>query len=150
MVQHIAEGAKAAGRDPSAVDVGIYIRMCITEDEAKAVDSFRRELASYAFVDSYNKMFARYGLAAEFDEVRRLWKEGKRDEAPRAISEASCRKIAVFGKAQARPRFRRKVPRRRRHASGSLSNRPGRNIGAGLSQHDARIGRSLALRRKES
>src|SRR5580692_11808753 len=34
MVQHIAEGAKAAGRDPSAVDVGIYIRMCITEDEA--------------------------------------------------------------------------------------------------------------------
>src|SRR5580658_8083976 len=101
MVQHIAEGAKAAGRDPSAVDVGIYIRMCITEDEDKAVDSFRRELASYAFVDSYNKMFARYGLAAEFDEVRRLWKEGKRDEAPRAISEASCRKIAVFGNAKA-------------------------------------------------
>jgi alkanesulfonate monooxygenase SsuD/methylene tetrahydromethanopterin reductase-like flavin-dependent oxidoreductase (luciferase family) len=101
MVQHIAEGAKAAGRDPSAVDVGIYIRMCITEDEDKAVDSFRRELAGYAFVDSYNKMFARYGLAAEFDEVRRLWKEGKRDEAPKAISEASCRKIAVFGNAKA-------------------------------------------------
>ena len=52
-------------------------------------------------MDSYNKMFARYGLAAEFDEVRRLWKEGKRDEAPKAISEASCRKIAVFGNAKA-------------------------------------------------
>ena len=91
---------KPPGAIPSAVDVGIYIRMCITEDEDKAVDSFRRELAGYAFVDSYNKMFARYGLAAEFDEVRRLWKEGKRDEAPRAISEASCRKIAVFGRPQ--------------------------------------------------
>jgi 5,10-methylenetetrahydromethanopterin reductase len=101
MVQHISEGARAAGRDPSAVDVGIYIRMCITEDEDKAVDSFRRELTGYAFVDSYNKMFARYGLAAEFDEVRRLWQLGKRDEAPKAISEASCRKIAVFGNAKA-------------------------------------------------
>lgn len=101
MVQHIHEGAKAAGRDPSAIDVGIYIRMCITTEEDKAVDSFRRELAGYAFVDSYNKMFARYGLSAEFDEVRRLWKEGKRGEAPKAIKEESCRKIAVFGPAKA-------------------------------------------------
>src|SRR5208282_5564188 len=66
MVNHIHEGALAAGREPSAVDVGIYVRMCITEEEDKAVDSFRRELAGYAFVDSYQKMFARYGLAAEF------------------------------------------------------------------------------------
>ncbi len=101
MIKHIHDGAKAAGRDPSAIDVGIYIRMCITEDEDQAVDSFRRELAGYAFVDSYNKMFARYGMSAEFDEVRRLWKEGKRDEAPKAIKEESCRKIAVFGPAQA-------------------------------------------------
>ena len=105
MVQHIAEGAKAAGRDPSAVDVGIYIRMCITEDEDKAVDSFRRELASYAFVDSYNKMFARYGLAQEFEEVRRLWKEGKREEAPSAISEASAAK-SQSSERESRPRFR--------------------------------------------
>ena len=101
MVSHIHEGEKAAGREVGAVDVGIYIRMCITEEEDKAVDSFRRELAGYAFVDSYNKMFARYGLAAEFDEVRRIWKTGKRDDAAKAISEASCRKIAVFGKAAA-------------------------------------------------
>ena len=39
-------------------------------------------------------------VVSEFDEVRRLWKEGKREEAPRAISEASCRKIAVFGSAK--------------------------------------------------
>ena len=45
-------------------------------------------------------MFARYGLADEFAEVRRLWKEGKRDEAPSAISEASARKIAAFGGPQ--------------------------------------------------
>jgi hypothetical protein len=44
---------------------------------------------------------SRYGLAAEFDEVRSIWKTGKRDDAAKAISEASCRKIAVFGKAAA-------------------------------------------------
>ncbi len=101
MIKEIHAGAKEAGRDPAEVDVGIYVRMCITEEEDKAIDAFRRELSSYAFVDSYNKMFARYGLAAEFAEVRRLWKEGKREEAPNAISEASTRKIAVFGPPRA-------------------------------------------------
>jgi probable F420-dependent oxidoreductase len=101
MIKEIHAGAKKAGRNPADIDVGIYIRMCITEEESKAVDQFRRELATYAFVDSYSKMFTRYGLADEFAELRRLWKEGKRDEAPGAISEASARRIAVFGSAQA-------------------------------------------------
>lgn len=100
MIEHIHAGAKKAGRNPADIDVGVYIRMCITEEETRAVDQFRRELATYAFVDSYNKMFSRYGLADEFTELRRLWKEGKRDEAPNAISEASARKIAAFGPAQ--------------------------------------------------
>src|SRR5580693_3266421 len=82
MIKEIHAGAQKAGRNPADIDVGIYIRMCITNEETKAIDQFRRELATYAFVDSYNQMFARYGLADEFSEVRRMWKEGKRDEAP--------------------------------------------------------------------
>ncbi len=101
MVEEIHAGARAAGRDPASIDVGIYIRMCITEEEDKAVDAFRRELAGYMFVDAYQKMFERYGLADEFTEVRRLWQEGKRDEAQRAISAGSARKIAAFGPAAA-------------------------------------------------
>ena len=97
MIKEIHHGARGAGRDPASIDIGIYIRMCISPDEDKAVDSFKRELASYAFVDSYNKMFARYGLGDEFGELRRLWQQGKREEAPRAISDASARKIAAFG-----------------------------------------------------
>jgi 5,10-methylenetetrahydromethanopterin reductase len=100
MVEEIRRGAVEAGRDPNAVDIGIYIRMCITSDEEKAVEAFKRELASYAFVDAYNKMFARYGMADELAEVRKLWREGKRDTAPGAISNASARKIAAFGPAE--------------------------------------------------
>ena len=97
MVKEIHEGARLAGRDPASVDIAIYVRMCVSPDEDKAVDSFKRELAGYAFVDSYNKMFARYGLGEEFAELRRIWQQGKRDEAPRAISDPSARKIAAFG-----------------------------------------------------
>ena len=100
MIEEIHTGAKKAGRNLSDIDVGIYVRMCITDETAKAIEQFRRELTTYAFVDSYNKMFARYGLADEFAEVRRLWKEGKRDAAPSAISDTSARKIAAFGSAQ--------------------------------------------------
>jgi len=46
-------------------------------------------------------------------------------------------------KCQSGPRFRRAIPRRRRHASGSLPDRPGRNLGARLSEHDARTGWSV-------
>ena len=116
--------------------------MCITEEEDKAVDSFRRELAGYAFVDSYNKMFARYGLAAEFDEVRRLWKLGKRDEAAKAISEASCRKIAVFGNARpAAISSRDSAPPASPIPWYFRSARPQRR--ARLSEHDARTSRSV-------
>jgi probable F420-dependent oxidoreductase len=101
MIAEIHRGAKDAGRSPDAVDIGIYVRMCITDDQPSAVAAFKRELAGYAFVDAYNQMFSRYGLADELAEVRRRWKEGKRDEAPDSISEASARRIAVFGPASA-------------------------------------------------
>jgi probable F420-dependent oxidoreductase len=101
MIEEIHEGARHAHRDPSTIDIGIYARMCITPDEDKAIDAFKRELATYAFVETYNKMFSRYGLAEEFAEVRKLWQAGKREEAPRAISDASARKIAAFGPSQA-------------------------------------------------
>jgi hypothetical protein len=74
--------------------------MCITEEEDKALESFKRELAGYAFVDSYNQMFARYGLGDQFAEVRRLWREGKRDDAHKALSDADMRRIGAFGSAK--------------------------------------------------
>lgn len=100
MIAEIRRGATTAGRDPDSIDIGIYIRMCVTEEEDKAVEAFKRELAGYAFVDAYTAMFARYGLKDELAEVRRLWKEGKRDQAPSAISDRLARTIAAFGAAQ--------------------------------------------------
>jgi 5,10-methylenetetrahydromethanopterin reductase len=100
MVAEVRAGAEQTGRNPADVDIAIYLRMCITDEEEKALESFKRELAGYAFVDEYNKMFDRYGLGDQFAEVRRLWREGKRDEAHRALSDGDMRRIGAFGSAK--------------------------------------------------
>ena len=100
MIAEVRAGAEQAGRNPADVDIAIYLRMCVTEDEDKALESFKRELAGYAFVDAYNEMFARYGLGDQFAEVRKLWREGKRDDAYKALSDADMRRIGAFGSAE--------------------------------------------------
>jgi alkanesulfonate monooxygenase SsuD/methylene tetrahydromethanopterin reductase-like flavin-dependent oxidoreductase (luciferase family) len=144
MVQHIAEGAKAAGRDPSAIDVGIYIRMCITEDEAKAVDSFRRRAG---------RLCVRRQLQQDVCALRT--RRGVRRGAPavegrqaRGGSQSLLGSVVPQDRSvrecNSRTGFRRALPRRRRHASRGLSDRPRRNIVARLSQHDARARGSLS------
>ncbi len=100
IIAEVRAGAEQADRNPAEVDIAIYLRMCITEEEDKALESFRRELAGYAFVDSYNQMFARYGLGDQFAEVRKLWREGKREDAHKALSDADMRRIGAFGGAK--------------------------------------------------
>ncbi len=50
-------------------------------------------------------MFARYGLGDQFAEVRRLWREGKRDDAHKALSDADMRRIGAFGTAKSGHEF---------------------------------------------
>jgi probable F420-dependent oxidoreductase len=104
-IAEVRAGAEAAGRGLADIDVAIYLRMCVTEDVPAAVAAFKRELAGYAFVDQYNAMFARIGLEQEFAEVRRLWREGRRDEAPNALSDASAHRLAAFGPAETGRKF---------------------------------------------
>ncbi|MGD0075376.1 MAG: LLM class flavin-dependent oxidoreductase [Candidatus Binataceae bacterium] len=100
LIAEVRAGAIEAGRDPDAIDTGVYVRMCVTPDERAGIDAFKREVAGYAFVESYKQMFARYGMAEEFAEVRNRWQAGKRDDAFNAISDASAARIGVVGSAE--------------------------------------------------
>jgi len=100
LIGEVRRGAADAGRDPDAIDMGVYLRMCVTADERAAMDAFKRELAGYAFVDAYKQMFGRYGLGDELAEVRQRWQAGKRDDAFNAISDASAAKIGAVGSAE--------------------------------------------------
>jgi 5,10-methylenetetrahydromethanopterin reductase len=97
MIDEVRKGAQAAGRDPQALDFAMYIRCCVTEDAASAVEAYRREIASYGLVDSYVRMFSRYGFGDEMQGFRRLWQEGKRDEAARCISDRMVHVLGAIG-----------------------------------------------------
>ncbi len=105
LIGEVRRGARDAGRDPAQVDIAIFIRMCVTGEQRAALDAFKRELAGYAFVDAYKRMFSRYGLGDELAEVRRRWQAGKRDEAFAAISDASASRIGAVGPAEVTREF---------------------------------------------
>jgi alkanesulfonate monooxygenase SsuD/methylene tetrahydromethanopterin reductase-like flavin-dependent oxidoreductase (luciferase family) len=72
MRQHVAEGARRAGRDPGDVPFALYIRVCIDEDEDAARRAFATQVLGYAMARpgvpknvGYRAHFARMG----FDQV---------------------------------------------------------------------------------
>jgi probable F420-dependent oxidoreductase len=97
MIAEVRKGAEAAGRDPNAIDCAMYVRCCVTDDIATAVQTYKRELSSYGFVDPYVKMFTRYGFGDDMQGFRKLWQEGKRDEAVQCISDTMAHTLAAIG-----------------------------------------------------
>jgi probable F420-dependent oxidoreductase len=97
MIAEVRKGAEAAGRDPDAIDYAMYVRCCVTEDVPAAVQAYKRELSSYGFVDPYVRMFTRYGFGDDLQGFRRLWQEGKRDEAVQCISDQMVHTLAAIG-----------------------------------------------------
>src|SRR5690606_27738208 len=57
----------------------------------------RRDLFSYAVVDSYARNFARAGFAEEVDEIRARFAAGDREGAVAAVSERMVDAIDVMG-----------------------------------------------------
>jgi alkanesulfonate monooxygenase SsuD/methylene tetrahydromethanopterin reductase-like flavin-dependent oxidoreductase (luciferase family) len=113
--QIVAEGARRAGRDPSAVRIAEYIRVCVDEDVEAARRALTRAVLGYALARpgtdkrlGYRGHFARMG----FDQVLRDLEE-RRD---RGASEAELieafppellRQIGYYGPAAgAREAFR--------------------------------------------
>lgn len=97
MIAEVRKGALAAGRNPDAIDYAMYVRCCVTDEPAPAVSAYKRELSSYGFVDSYVKMFTRYGFGEDLQGFRQLWQEGKREEATQCISDRMVHTLAAIG-----------------------------------------------------
>jgi probable F420-dependent oxidoreductase len=91
--------AQAFGRNPEELDYAVFARMCVTDEAEAARTAFKRELVTYAFVEAYQKMFARIGMDQEMAAVRRLWQAGQREQAPAALSDVSADKLGSFGPA---------------------------------------------------
>ena len=97
MIAEVRKGAEAVGRDPRAIDYAMYVRCCVTNEPQPAVQAYKRELSSYGFVDSYVRMFTRYGFGDDMQGFRKLWQEGKREDAVQCISDKMAHTLAAIG-----------------------------------------------------
>ncbi|MCC6387316.1 MAG: LLM class flavin-dependent oxidoreductase [Dehalococcoidia bacterium] len=107
----IARGADRRGRDPSAIRVTEYIRVCIDEDEAKARRAFVRALMPYALARAgaskdhgYRGHFRRMGFDAALTHI-----EERRDAGAPAgelldlFPEELLREVGYYGKTAGAP-----------------------------------------------
>jgi alkanesulfonate monooxygenase SsuD/methylene tetrahydromethanopterin reductase-like flavin-dependent oxidoreductase (luciferase family) len=93
----IREGAAAAGRDLSDLDLTVSVGVELTDDVEAAEAAGRRHADGYAFTfgamgsattNFYNDAFARQGYGDDVREVQRLWLAGDRDAARRRVPTA--------------------------------------------------------------
>jgi alkanesulfonate monooxygenase SsuD/methylene tetrahydromethanopterin reductase-like flavin-dependent oxidoreductase (luciferase family) len=61
----IAEGARAAGRDPAGVAVAVYVRSWVGEDRETALTVTKAAAGEYARYPAYARQFAQLGVGAE-------------------------------------------------------------------------------------
>jgi F420-dependent oxidoreductase-like protein len=97
----IATGARAAGRDPGAIEVAPFVGVVPMDDPAMARSLIKPMVSFYigGMGTYYHAMFCRYGFAANADLVRDLYNSGKRREATAAVSDELIDAIAICGPA---------------------------------------------------
>jgi len=107
----IDEGAARAGRDPGAVPMTMYIRVCIDDDVAAARQAFGAQVLGYAMGQpgvppgaGYRGLFAQMGFDAELTELEQRRDRGASmaelvDAAPDQLLEA----VGYYGPAAPAP-----------------------------------------------
>jgi F420-dependent oxidoreductase-like protein len=120
----LAEGAKAAGRDPRAIDVAPFMAVVPLDDVAAARAMVKPLVSFYigGMGTYYHALFCRYGWKENADLVRELYNGGDRKKAAAAVSDDLIDAIAICGPAA---HCREKLAEWREHGMGrALLNLP--------------------------
>jgi alkanesulfonate monooxygenase SsuD/methylene tetrahydromethanopterin reductase-like flavin-dependent oxidoreductase (luciferase family) len=105
--EQVAEGAHRAGRDPSAVQMVEYIRICVDEDEDVARRAFTRAILGYALTSrggskdrGYRGHFGRMGFDEALTELENRREQGASDdEIVEAFPRELLRLVGYYGPA---------------------------------------------------
>ena len=94
-------GARAAGRDPAAIEIAPFVAIVPFDDVGFARGMIKPLVSFYigGMGTYYHAMFCRYGFAETADAVRDLYNAGKRKEAAAAVSDELIDAIAICGPA---------------------------------------------------
>ncbi len=98
-IRWIEEGAAKSGRDPSEVDIAPFITT-VPIDDVEAAKAFAREPMGFyigGMGKFYHQMLTRAGFGPEVDRVKKLYEEGKRQEAYDAVDDKLIEATAAVG-----------------------------------------------------
>jgi alkanesulfonate monooxygenase SsuD/methylene tetrahydromethanopterin reductase-like flavin-dependent oxidoreductase (luciferase family) len=98
-IEWLAEGARAAGRDPGAIEVAPFVAV-VPLDDLDAARGMIKPLVSFyigGMGTYYFDMFCRYGFADNARQVRDLYNSGDRRKAAAAVSDELIDAIAICG-----------------------------------------------------
>jgi 5,10-methylenetetrahydromethanopterin reductase len=88
--RELAEGAKATGRDPRNVTVGVYVRACSDADETASRTALAAAVAEYASYPSYARQFAAMGLGDDVVRAAAAHRSGRPQDVPARLVQELC------------------------------------------------------------
>ncbi len=91
--ERLREGAEAAGRDPGAVTVSVYVRAWVGDDEAEAMPALQDATGRYASYPAYRRQLEQVGLGKEAAAAA----EAHRSRRPSEVPEALVRALTAMG-----------------------------------------------------
>ncbi len=97
MMEHVAIGAKRAGKDPAEVEIVNRAMVLVTDDKAAARDRFRAAFAPYYATPVYNAFLAWAGHGDAAGTVAEGWAQKDRAKTGNAFSDALIDEIAIIG-----------------------------------------------------
>ena len=97
----VAEGARAAGRNPDDLDCVARVPVAMDEDPETLSYILRRTVTGYAMVDVYNRSLAQQGFAEEAGAIVAAWTAGERERAAASVSDEMISQLNVIGDADA-------------------------------------------------
>ena len=105
--EHIAIGARRAGRRPEDIDIVSLLPCSVSENEGEAMDRLRPTAAFYAgFFPRYNQLMAQSGFPEEAKTVRVAWLKGDHEGAAKLVPDAMIQALGIVGPAaQSRERL---------------------------------------------
>ncbi len=84
----VAEGARAAGRDPSAIALGVYVRSWVGRDAVAGRRALAMAAAEYATYPAYRRQLGRLGFEAEVQAAAAAARAGRPEDVPEAFVDA--------------------------------------------------------------
>src|SRR5262245_36240862 len=97
-VEHVALGARRAGRSPDAVDVASLIPCAVAESAAAAREAMRPAVGLYAgFFPRYNRLLAEAGFADAVRAIKDAFDRGGREAAAKVVPDDLIDAVTLVG-----------------------------------------------------